>query len=435
VIAKPIADALNNWDTIRVEDWIPDRLILLDQLRDRLAVGQFRGVDLLVIQHHLGTTVPLVRAFVEDGAPRDRIWHVDIPYSTNDQVHDSLLALTGDERCPPRFTDPLADYSAAQLMRVTTTLLDMQRNGTSRPLLVLDDGAYFLRAVTTLQAIGHPAVNFFRDSFVVEQTTRGHRLLQASQRTLLALGLRAVSIARTRTKTQFEGPFIGAAVAQSIGARAQSQSSFRPITKIAVLGFGVVGEACARALARRFPDAHLTIVDERTQPRISAERWLGEGHAHRTLSLDSGYDLLVGCTGRNSFTPGDRGLLADGAVLASGSSAAIEFDRAGFVDLADYRSDDEIEIVDREATRHFGIHADIALRLEGRRTVTFANAGFPVNFDGRVECLPIDMIQPTRCLMYAAATQVLAQQSAGVMELDSELDDWIYVNALRRLGI
>jgi len=68
------------------------------------------------------------------------------------------------------------------------------------------------------------------------------------------------------------------------------------------------------------------------------------------------------------------------------------------------------------------------------RTVTFANAGFPVNFDGRIECLPAKMIQPTRCLMYAAAAQVLAQSSPGVVPLQTGPDDWIYQHGLRLLA-
>jgi S-adenosylhomocysteine hydrolase len=429
VLDERITDALNRWETIASAEAIPERLVLLDLMRSSHAPADFSGVDLLVIQHHLGTTVPLVRALSEAGIAPDRIWHVDIPYSTNVKVRTALLELSGQDRCPPLFTDPLVDYSAAQLLRVTTTLLDMWRRDDPKPLLVLDDGAYFFRALSTLRAISHPAVENFLNSFVVEQTTRGHRLLTASEHDVLDLGLRVVSIARTNTKESFEGPFIGAAVAQSIARKAQ----IHRIAKMAVLGFGIVGEACARALIRQFPDAQVTVVEERPAKLRAASSWLGENQVHSTLGDDNGYDLVVGCTGRNSFTLADRHLLSNGAVLASGSSAAVEFDRAGFVDLADYYPDDEIQIVDRDATRRTGVHADITMRLEGRRTATFVNAGFPVNFDGGMECLPVKMIQPTRCLMYAAAEQVLRQTAAGVRELDANRDDWIYGRALEQL--
>ena len=434
MIDERITDALNNWSMSMIDDDIPDSLPLLDLFRNVRGTADFGAVDILVIQHQLGTNVPLVRAFATDGVPEGRMWPVDIPYSTNQDAHAAFVALSGEDRCPPLLTDPLVDYSAVQLMRVTTTLLDIWRHGQGRPLLVIDDGAYFLRALTMLRAISHPAVGHFADSFVVEQTTRGHRLLTASERDVSELGLRAVSIARTKTKERLEGPFIGATVAEAIAARVGPQGSAPKMQKIAVLGFGVVGEACARALSDRFPDARLAIVEEHPERRSAAAAWLGVDHVQPALGPNGGYDLVLGCTGRNSFKLADRHLLADGALLVSGSSAAVEFDRAGFVELADYYPDDEIEIVDRDATRKVGIHADIVLRLEGERTVTFANAGFPVNFDGRIECLPAKMIQPTRCLMYAAAAQVLTQASPGFVQLDAGPDDWIYEHGLRLLA-
>jgi hypothetical protein len=149
VLDERITDALNRWETIASAEAIPERLVLLDLMRSSHAPADFSGVDLLVIQHHLGTTVPLVRALSEAGIAPDRIWHVDIPYSTNVKVRTALLELSGQDRCPPLFTDPLVDYSAAQLLRVTTTLLDMWRRDDPKPLLVLDDGAYFFRALST----------------------------------------------------------------------------------------------------------------------------------------------------------------------------------------------------------------------------------------------------------------------------------------------
>jgi hypothetical protein len=115
LIDERIADALNNWSGSVIDDAIPDSLPLLDLFRNVRGAADFGSVDLLVIQHQLGTNVPLVRAFVADGVPEGRMWHVDIPYSTNRQAHAAFVALSGEDRCPPLLTDPLVDYSAAQL--------------------------------------------------------------------------------------------------------------------------------------------------------------------------------------------------------------------------------------------------------------------------------------------------------------------------------
>src|SRR5512132_1475235 len=100
VFEERITAALNRWETIPLAEEIPERLALLDLMRSSHAPTDFSGVDILVIQHHLGTTVPLVRALNEAGVPLDRIWHVDIPYSTNLEVRTALLELSGPDRCP-----------------------------------------------------------------------------------------------------------------------------------------------------------------------------------------------------------------------------------------------------------------------------------------------------------------------------------------------
>jgi hypothetical protein len=51
-----------------------------------------------------------------------------------------------------------------------------------------------------------------------------------------------------------------------------------------------------------------------------------------------------------------------------GSSAAVEFNRAGFIELADRYEDDEIEILNRDKTIAKGIHAPIVMRQEKGKT-------------------------------------------------------------------
>jgi hypothetical protein len=120
-------------------------------------------------------------------------------------------------------------------------------------------------------------------------------------------------------------------------------------------------------------------------------------------------------------------------MLASGSSAAIEFNRQDFVELADRYPDDEIEIVDREATRRKGIHATIRFNREGGNGFAFVNAGFPVNFDGRMECLPAKVIQATHSLMYAAARQALKQPAPGWQPISEEADSWILAHGVEEI--
>jgi hypothetical protein len=426
-----VAEAARSWPWDNGAGTPGSNLPLLDLLRSAKPRAKLDGWDVLLIQHHLETFLPLVGSLLEDGMLCERSWHVDIPYSTTPQVNGVLRERWPDPlQMPPLFNDPLADYTQAQLLRVSLLLKDLaERPQSRRRLLVIDDGAYFARCMLGLQRIGRPEAERLRNCAIVEQTTRGHLFLQAHKDELQKTGLNVVSIARTKSKIDLEGPFIGAAVAAAIS---RSRHIGHP-ARIGVLGYGVIGESVTHALEVRFPQAHITIIDKRAEALRRALRGRSGRTIGTSLSVNEQYDLLVGCTGTNSFKVDDRQLLADGAVLASGSSAAIEFDRAGFVDLADYYPDDEIEVLDRAETRAAGIHADIRFRFEGRKEAVFLNAGFPVNFDGESESLAPHMIQGTRCLLYAAATQATSSPQPGLTTLSAELDNWIYHNALRFL--
>jgi S-adenosylhomocysteine hydrolase len=424
-IDERINKVLDSWDWATVNK-VPDRLPLLDRFRKRFDSG-FDGWTLLFIQHHLGSTIAMVKGFVESGASVERIWHVDIPYSTVTDVNSVIIGeLATAELSLPRFNDPLVDYAAAQMLRTAQV---MRQIASTRPerLLVVDDGAYFLRTLIMLSAIGDPAASRLRGACVVEQTTRGHRFLESHGAEIVEHGVRAVSVARTRTKLEFEAPFIGGAVASALlRNRADSWSD------VLILGYGAVGRACVAELRRQLPDSKITAVDPHAADFADVDV------SHRVnlrseMPRSGSFDLVLGCTGTNSFTFRDVHLVSDRAVLASASSADVEFGRAAFVEAADRFPDDEIKVIDADNAREHGLHAPLAIQTSASQIVTFLNAGFPVNFDGRHEGLSLMMIQPTRSLLFAAAAQASRQKEAGLRDLDKGVDEWLLQHALATL--
>jgi hypothetical protein len=176
----------------------------------------------------------MVRGFVESGASIERIWHVDIPYSTDTEVNSIITRELGRaKQCLPLFSDPLADYAAAQMLQTAHILRQIASSGPRR-LLVVDDGAYFLRTLLMLSAIGDPAASRLRGACVVEQTTRGHRFLESRRVEIVAHGIRAVSVARTRTKLEFEAPFVEATVASAL---MRNRANY-PWADVLILGYG-----------------------------------------------------------------------------------------------------------------------------------------------------------------------------------------------------
>jgi hypothetical protein len=50
---------------------------------------------------------------------------------------------------------------------------------------------------------------------------------------------------------------------------------------------------------------------------------------------------------------------------------------------------------------------------------------FPVNFDGRVNCVPAHYIQPTPTMMCAAAVQAVRSTRKGLLPLDPAFGRWL----------
>jgi hypothetical protein len=114
----------------------------------------------------------------------------------------------------------------------------------------------------------------------------------------------------------------------------------------------------------------------------------------------------------------------------SGSSAAVEFNREKFIDLA-YRNDkDDFFIIEPEKSRRLGIHTSLEMQ-KGDIRFSFLNAGFPVNFDGRMECLPYLIIQITHGLLLAAAKESLNSATRpGFHNLNRRDDQWFKEHGL-----
>lgn len=433
--SNKIVETLARFDEEEIPRQPPTELPLINTYRKKfLKAERFHNLDVLFVQHHLGPFIPKLRAMIEDGLHPYRCWFVDIPYSTNDLVVRELVGMGFlKDQMTDRFNDPLSDYAQHQSDRVSFMMQNIANRTNPHPLLVVDDGAYFARFLESAMHHKRRLAESFRDSLVVEQTTRGHRFLEKSKSTVIKeYNLSVVSIARCRTKIEFESPFIGAAVSRAL-AKNIGEDRLEDSQHMAVIGYGAVGEATVKRLLNKAPNARIDIIDCCSKKRGKAEAESPRCKAMYPMDETKCYELVFGCTGYNSFKLGHRRLLCDRAVLASGSSAAIEFNRAGFVELADRYPNDEIEVLNREETIKKGIHAPIQFRQEGGKEFTFLSAGFPVNFDGQIECLPARIIQATHCLLYAASDQVLSERKPGLNSINEETDQWILEQAIKHL--
>jgi hypothetical protein len=397
------------WD---VGDTIPECLPLVHDYLSHFTRGtsSLSDVDAVLIQHQVGSIVPLIKALVGEGLDPDRTYWVDIPYSSNARVRDELIALgipaAHFSVSDFRLGQDLEEY---QYHRVATTLERACRRAKGRRVLVLDDGAHALRASLRSRA----AVSALR---IVEQTARGMASLRKDPLLLRLAGESAVvNVAESAPKKQIEPPYIARSVLTAILRRLWGHLTVDSGVDILILGFGAIGAALGDELAAMDRGrARIHVVDPSLTARELARRrgfvpWpdipRGEG-----LS----FSLVVGCSGTTAFAPDDVACLADTSYLASASSGQHEFPvlrLAAMAGSTDLRTEGDL-------------HADIDFTL-GSRRVSVLNGGFPVNFDGAVNNIPAHYIQFTRVLMLAAALQVVASPRSGIQDVNHDVSEWL----------
>jgi S-adenosylhomocysteine hydrolase len=401
---------------------VPERLELIDDLlKERFASARpFEGVTALFMQHQLGSMVPMVEAFVRLGLDPRRLFWIDIPYTSNATVRAAVRKLGVPARnfLPGKFnlTKKYVPYMRSRVVRAIAEFSRwLERDD---KLLVMDDGSYFVEALACFRTRPHPVC-------IVEQTQRGVIKLQRDAAIrAVASQLPIVNVAESQPKKVWESPHIGTSVCRALIARLHSRLEMGPADRCLILGFGAIGRAVAASLTDMLGlepgRIHVTDPDP-----ASAQAASDAGHPiwDRRADEPVRFKLVVGCAGTTSFQIGDRTYLEDGACLASASSGSAELSREDFIELADAVGEDDVYVKGREDLDQRSIHSDIDIHLVDR-VVSFLNGGFPVNFDGAVNCVPWKHIQVTRAIQIAAAAQAVREPRRGLIDLDHDLCDW-----------
>lgn len=397
---------------------IPRRMPVLERWLERAAQDRpLAGVTALMIQHQLGNHVPQTQALIELGiAPREIFW-IDIPYTSTPAVREALHRLGIPRENVMISTFRLMDkYAPFQRLRVQRFIRERFADPPEL-LLVLDDGAYMLEALAGMRR-RLPRVA------IVEQTTRGLIKMEESLAIdFCARDIPIVNVARSGPKTILEPPFIGVAVCDALRRRIGTLLHVGPTDRCLILGYGTIGRQVAAFVSRTlgFSRGRVHVFDEKRDRMAEATAAGFVTWERRDRHLR--FKLVIGCSGRASFTVGDYVLLDDGAFLASATSGTVELSREDFIELADANPDDDIWI-DRKGLDESRVHSDLRFHFVDREA-TFVNGGFPVNFDGRVNCVPAHYIQPTPTMMCAAAVQAVRSSETGLVALDSDFCRWL----------
>lgn len=169
---------------------------------------------------------------------------------------------------------------------------------------------------------------------------------------------------------------------------------------VAVVGFGDIGSAAARALQGRM--AHVMVHDVDPIRQASAKL---EGFRVGSLAeCIATSNLILGCSGSRSLTSDVLHYAADGAVFASGSSKQVEIDVDFFLqEGVEIESNGELTVCYHDGRQRF-----------------LLNEGKPINFlDGSAIGSTLDLVYTE---LYAC-TEAIAQRrvhSSGLLSLSPD---------------
>ncbi len=405
-----------------VEQTVPDRLPLLDAfVEERIGDEQpLAGLTTVLIQHQLGSLVPMTRTLLRLGVDPARLYCIDIPYTANQTVQAELVRLgIPESNFAPSHYHLELQYASYQRFRVEDMAVRLAKSlDASDRCLVFDDGSYCLEALSCF-ATKVPELH------VVEQTTRGIIKINgdAALREYCDT-VRVMNVAQSPPKGTLEAPFIGHAVTRALVDRLAGEFERLRQGRCLILGFGQIGKNVAAALvAHGIPRGNIHVMDPSPEARaLAATR--GFTVWDRRFPEKRRFSLVVGCSGTTSFGIGDRAFLEDGAILASASSGSAELSREAFIELADTHPSHDIYVIDRDTLGSRSIHSDIRVRLVDREA-RFLNGGFPVNFDGQVNSVPPRFIQATHALQLGAAVEAVAHDTRGLIDLSDDLCEWV----------
>ncbi|NQZ10795.1 MAG: hypothetical protein HRT35_26885, partial [Algicola sp.] len=250
-------------------------------------------------------------------------------------------------------------------------------------VLIMDDGAELL-----LYANEHIAdLSNFAGA---EQTSSGFHKLNAVQ-----LRFAVVNVARSQAKLILESPFIARAVLKNFNQYLQAQH-LTPKT-VLVVGSGYIGTHIYEQLEPHFTVHRFDLDKDKSDfDHTELDKMLPE------------YDVILSCVGTTVFVPDDYQYFKPGVILGSASSSDVEFSAIHLRKLVE---------------RTTNVHADICVPGPNGNIHLF-NAGFPLNFDGSRQLIPLHEIQLTEALLYTSLCLARSEHyENGLIQFDDEVQD------------
>ncbi len=359
-------------------------LPLLDEVKNLNPEINLKNTLLIVCHHILISNLILLDYIIKLGInPRD-VFLIGKSYSTcNKTLEDyKKLGVNVDENSF-RFDSHISfdKQFSKHIKKFLKNIINQENHSNYERILILDDGGGLLIQANELFASDKRVVG-------VEQTSSGYHRVNK-----LELNFPIINVARSRAKLDHETPMIVEAFSKELYKRLRQMD--RKIENILVIGNGPVGAGIAEDLRE---DYEVFVYDkDREKSEISEKDF---------IILLTGCDLIIGCSGETGVLKSFYPILKRRVILASVSSSDREFEG--------YKIRKKHEKI---SNTHKDFHTEEVILLNG---------GFPLNFDGHKLCVPLEKIQLTEALMFAAAIQAIqTSYEKNIIDLDSKTQDFI----------
>src|SRR3989344_1337354 len=328
-----------------------------------------RLIDTIVIAHThlLPNNLPLFRHLahlVRFG----QMYVVEKPYSTVPFAYKELIRSEVEVISVKIEKGVPYEFSVQKSLEVLwRRIISERKNGGFKNVLILDDGADIWLSIPWTQLDGISIAG-------VEQTQRGITRIKNSNLKLPPI----ISVATSGIKKLIESKFIG----HSIVKKLNNLGFINKSKTIGILGMGSIGESVLNSLKELGKDAIFYDSSFHTNPSSSDNA----RNALDTLLNES--DLVIGTTGTDALKGVTLDRVNGHKILASASSADIEF--ASILKLGKW-SDDSFN--------------PISVPIHDNLTMEVLNGGYPINFDREGNATSDEDIVLTRCLLYIGAMQ------------------------------
>ena len=366
-------------------------LPLLDDLSALYSGDSLENTLLIVCQHILISNFVLLDYLIKFGINPKDIFLIGKSYSTSSRTMKDYkrLGINVDEKSLAFDSHKSFDQQFSKYVKGFLKNICKKDLSKYEKIIILDDGG---------QLLIHANEFFGGDERVVgvEQTSSGY-----SRVNKLDLNFPIINVATSEAKLNYETPMIVEAISKEIHKRLRQIDV--NIKNILIIGNGPIGKGIAEDLRKDFSVCIYDKMKKRSE--ISKKEF--------EIKITE-CDLIIGCSGEKVILESFYHLLKKKVILVSASSSDREF---------------ESHKIRKNHAKTSNTHKDFYTN-----EIILLNGGFPLNFDGHKTSVPLEDIQLTLSLMFAAVIQAIqTPHIRKIVELNSKIQDFI-INKFEELS-